>query len=206
MELILVRHALPVRRENEPGAGAADPELSPQGHEQAAHLATYLSSEHIDAVYASTMQRAKQTAAHVADTVGLEVVLDDELAEWDRNSHWYVPIEELKATNDPRWQQMLQGETFAEVDPATFQAIVVRAVERVIAAHPGKRVVAVCHGGVINAYLSHVLGLGDATGFFYPNYTSIHRVLASGTGERTILSLNETSHLRGTGLPVGLYG
>ena len=63
----------------------------------------------------------------------------------------------------------------------------------------------VCHGGVINAYLAHVLGIGPATEFFYPNYTSIHRVAAARTGERSILSVNETAHLRGTGLPIGMY-
>lgn len=205
MELLLVRHALPVRREHHPGDGPADPELAPDGHEQARRLAAYLAEETVHAVYSSTMRRALQTAAHVGTALDLPVVPDDELAEWDRNSHWYVPVEELKATNDPRWQQMLQGETFAEVDPATFRSIVVGAVERVVAAHRGQRVAVVCHGGVINAYLSAILPLDDVQ-FFYPNYTSIHRVLAAPSGERTILTLNETFHLRGTGLPVGLYG
>jgi probable phosphoglycerate mutase len=58
---------------------------------------------------------------------------------------------------------------------------------------------------VINAYLAHVLGLADPTGFFYPNYTSIHRIAAARSGERSILSINETAHLRGSGLPVGLF-
>jgi probable phosphoglycerate mutase len=63
----------------------------------------------------------------------------------------------------------------------------------------------VCHGGVINCYLSHVIGLEhEALGFFYPNYTSIHRVAASSRGHRSVVTINETSHLRGTGLPMGL--
>jgi probable phosphoglycerate mutase len=41
-------------------------------------------------------------------------------------------------------------------------------------------------------------------GFFYPNYTSIHRVAASRSGVRSIVTVNETAHLRGTGLPIGL--
>jgi len=64
----------------------------------------------------------------------------------------------------------------------------------------------VCHGGVINAYLSKILGIDNPTGFFYPNYTSIHRVMAARSGERTVHTLNETAHLRGTGLISGLYG
>ena len=62
-----------------------------------------------------------------------------------------------------------------------------------------------CHGGVINSYLAHVLGLGGQPSFFYPNYTSIHRVAAAASGERSIVTINETAHLRGTGLPIGLF-
>jgi len=51
-----------------------------------------------------------------------------------------------------------------------------------------------------------VLGRNDSTSFFYPNYTGINRVAAARTGQRQILSVNETAHLRGTGLPIGLYG
>jgi probable phosphoglycerate mutase len=59
---------------------------------------------------------------------------------------------------------------------------------------------------VINLYLGHILGLSEGTrGFFYPNYTSIHRVAAASSGERSVVTVNETSHLRGTGLPMGLF-
>ncbi len=133
-------------------------------------------------------------------------MIDEELAEYDRNSHWYVPVEELKAANDPR-REIVAGEWGdVEVDPDTFRDIVYKAVERLIDANPSKRIAAVCHGGVINAYLSKILGIEDSKGFFYPNYTSIHRVMAARSGERTVLTLNETAHLRGTGLIAGLYG
>lgn len=78
-------------------------------------------------------------------------------------------------------------------------------MELIIAAHPGPTVAAVCHGGAINAYLAHVLGLVDGHTFFAPDYTSIHRVAAARSGQRTVMSLNETAHLRGTGLPIGSF-
>ena len=40
--------------------------------------------------------------------------------------------------------------------------------------------------------------------FRSPNYTSINRVAASSSGHRSIVTLNETSHLRGTGLVMGV--
>jgi probable phosphoglycerate mutase len=204
MELLLIRHGLPVRRELE--EGIADPELAEAGLAQAQHLAEYLSSETIDAVYASPLRRAFQTAQPLAVSQGREIVVVDDIAEWDRNSSEYVPIEELKAANDPRWQAMLRGEwNVHEESPDEFRARTVTAIETLIDANRGRCIAVVCHGGVINGYLSHVLGLGMQQGFFYPNYTSIHRVAAASSGERSIVTINETAHLRRTGLPMGLF-
>jgi probable phosphoglycerate mutase len=205
VELLLIRHALPVRRELE--IGTADPELSEAGHAQTRHLAEYLAAEApLDALYASPLSRARQTAAPVAERFALDVVIDDGVAEWDRHSNEYVPIEELKAANDPRWQALLRGEwTSHDESPEQFAARVVDAIEAIIAHHRGERAAVVCHGGVINTYLAHVLGLAGQHSFFYPNYTSIHRVAAATSGERSIVTINETAHLRGTGLPIGLF-
>jgi probable phosphoglycerate mutase len=205
VELLLIRHALPVRRKLE--IGAADPALSPDGHAQARHLTEYLAAEaSLDALYASPLERARQTAAPIAARFGLEIVLEDAVAEWDRHSNEYVPIEELKAADDPRWQALLRGEwTSHDESPAQFAERVVGAIEAMVTRHRGERVAVVCHGGVINTYLAHVLGLVGQQHFFYPNYTSIHRVAAAGSGERSIVTINETAHLRGTGLPIGLF-
>jgi probable phosphoglycerate mutase len=204
VELLLIRHGLPVRRELE--AGAADPELSDAGLAQAQHLAEYLSSESLDAVYASPLRRAVQTAEPLAASQRRDIALVDDVAEWDRHSNEYVPIEELKAANDPRWQAMLRGEwTVHEESPEQFRERVVGAIENLVETHSGGRIAIVCHGGVINGYLGHVLGLSNPQGFFYPNYTSIHRVAAARSGERSVVTINETSHLRRTGLPMGLF-
>ncbi len=203
MELLLIRHGLPVRRELR--EGIADPELSPAGHQQAKCLAEYLASETIDALYSSPQQRAVQTAEPIAAAKGLRINIVDDVAEWDRNASAYVPTEELKATNDPRWQAMVRGEWTVDDDTLEgFSSRVVLAIEALINAHKGRRIVVSCHGGVINAYLAHVIGLPVSKGFFYPNYTSIHRVMASQGGHRSVMTVNETAHLRGTGLPIGL--
>ena len=203
MELLLVRHALPVRRELVDGA--ADPELAPEGAEQAMRLAEYLATEALDAVYCSPLRRAVQTATPLAEVQNRELVVVDDVAEYDRMSSEYVPVEELKAAGDPRWHAMVAGEWDAEESPEEFQRRIVGGIERLIGAHRGHRIAVVCHGGVINGYLSHILGLPQSNGFFYPNYTSIHRVAAASSGERSIVTINETTHLRGSGLPMGLF-
>ena len=204
MELLLVRHALPIRRELVDGP--ADPELSANGHAQAEHLATYLSSEHLDAIYASPLRRARQTAEAVATRHDLDVQVSDGVAEFDRLSNDYIPTEELKAANDPRYHAMINGEWDTDEETSDeFRARAVQTIEELIEAHPAQRIAVVCHGGVINGYIGHVLGLTGSRGFFYPNYTSINRIAAARGGTRTVVTINETSHLRGTGLPMGLF-
>jgi probable phosphoglycerate mutase len=194
VELLIIRHGLPVRIDD--AQGPADPELSETGHEQARRVADWLRHEKITAVYTSPMRRARQTAAPLGEVLGLEPIVDDEVAEFDRGQHFYVPLEELKAARDPRYEALMKGESMDEVDPYTFREVVTVAIERIIESNPGGTVAIVCHGGVINAYASHVLGL-EFPLFFQPTYTSVNRFLASSAGHRSVASLNEAGHLVG---------
>ncbi len=195
MDLLLIRHALPERVEG--ADGPADPVLSVVGHAQARALADWLSVEHVDAVVTSPLRRARETAAPLAAALGCEVEVEDGVAEFDRHADSYVPLEELKASGDPRYLQLLQGGYFdeGELTAEEFQATVVDAVERIVADNRGRTVAVVCHGGVINAYLAHVLGIDDVM-FFEPTYTGVTRCRASSRGHRSIVSVNETAHLR----------
>lgn len=204
MELLLIRHAIPVRREVE--NGPADPPLSPAGVRQSELLADYLAAESLDAIYASPLRRAVETAEPTSRRSGLGVEVVDGVAEYDRHSNEYVPVEELKAADDPRWREMLDGGwSVAEETENEFVDRVHRTIELLIDAHSSQRIAVFCHGGVINAYIARILGLGNQRGFFYPNYTSIHRVAAARSGERSVVTINENPHLRGAGLPIGLF-
>jgi len=201
VQLLLIRHAEPIKVLDPDGP--ADPPLHGRGHEQSRRLAAWLAAEPLHGVVSSPMQRAQQTATPIAFAHGLDIVIDGELAEFDREASEYVPYEELKATQDPRFVAMaLDRLADLAVDPVTFQAGVVAAMERVIAANPGQTVAVVCHGGVINAYTAHVAGTSRLL-WFETAYTSISRMAASRGGHRSIVTLNETPHLRGTGLLPG---
>ena len=195
MELLLIRHALPERIETEDGS-PADPPLSAIGRTQAERMARWLAAEKIGAIYASPMRRARETADPLAAALGLEAAIDADFVEMDHLSATYVPLELLKAEDYPRWQALIQqGGLYAGVDLVAFRRNVVASVERAIAANPGGRVAIVCHGGVINAWAGHVLGIADPF-FLDAAYTSVSRFLAASTGERSVRSLNETAHLR----------
>jgi probable phosphoglycerate mutase len=195
MELLLIRHALPERVETADGS-PADPPLSATGRAQAERMARWLVGEKIGAIYVSPMRRARETADALARAIDVKIEIDPGLVEMDHLSDVYVPLEQLKAEDYPRWQEMVQrGGLYAGVDLDRFRRTVVESVERAIAAHPGGRVALVCHGGVINAWAGHVLGIKDPF-FLDAAYTSISRFLAASSGERSVRSLNETAHLR----------
>lgn len=197
MELLLIRHALPERID--PGNGPADPALSAEGERQALALAHWLLPEKPDALYTSPLRRARETAAPLAERTGHEPVVDERVTEFDNGFDFYIPMEEMKAENHPHWLAISEGRhDDIPADLVGFGRAVVEAVDSIASAHPGQRVAVVCHGGVINAYTGHVLGTGR-TLFFEPGYTSISRVLVSREGVRSIVSLNETAHLRPTG-------
>jgi probable phosphoglycerate mutase len=198
VELWLIRHALPVRIDG--GPAPADPALSEEGLRQADQLAAWWAPHGVGHVYASPLRRAQETAAPLAAAVGADIVTVADLTEFDAHLPTYVPIEELRA--DPvAWQEAVDAwlSPEAEATRQDFRRTVVAAVEAMVGAHRGERVAVVCHGGVINAYLSHVLHL-PGTIFFEPAYTSVSRVIASGT-HRQLVSVNEAPHLGGLVIP-----
>src|SRR5262245_9642182 len=190
MELILVRHGLPERIEPGSGDGPADPGLSREGWRQAECLAAWLAEERIDAVYSSPMARARETAFPLARVLGMEVAARDGLTERDRGLDYYGPMEEQKATGHRARQTPVNRDWAARpIDVFVFREDVTATIDGIAAAHEGQIVAVVCHGGVINAYTSGVLGLDDPL-FFEPVYSGFSRVLVSRGGVRSIKTLN----------------
>jgi broad specificity phosphatase PhoE len=194
MQIVLVRHALPLRMDTT--VGTADPELTDLGHQQAAAAAEFLSSPAVQRIVSSPMMRARQTAAPLAAALNLSVDIDDDLAEYDSGQQSYLPVHEIRAAYPDLWQQMLRGDLPDFVDLPAFRGRVMAAFERIMTAHSGRDVVAVfCHAGVINAALSGYLGIERALPFPV-DYASISRIIAARSGRRAVSSVNETAHVR----------
>ena len=197
MDLIFVRHAEPVRIDAvESGGRPVDPPLTERGARQADLLADWLAHERIEAVLSSPQRRARETAAPIARAHDLEVEIVDGIVEYDVQADHYIPVEELKAKRDPQWFAMIEGRwtDFGGDSPGEFRDRVVRSVDDIIDRFAGRRVVAVCHGGVINVAIATILGI-DRLLWFDPHYTSVSRLVASRDGVRSIVSLNERAHL-----------
>jgi probable phosphoglycerate mutase len=195
----MIRHAEPVRIGPGTAAGPADPHLTGRGQVQADRLAAWLAAERIDALLSSPLRRARDTAEPVGRALGLHVEVVDGLMEYDAQSDFYIPVEGLRETRDHHWTAMIEGrwDELGGEPPDQFRARIVPCVDAIIERFPGGAVAAVCHGGVINVYLAALLGL-ERHLWFHPEYTSISRVAAARTGERSVVSLNETAHLVAT--------
>lgn len=202
--LVFVRHG----QQEMPGGAFTpglwlDPPLSARGQRQAAAVGAALAAEPIDEVYCSHLRRADETAAAVAGPHGLERTVYSELREIEtyRDVPEGVTIEEV--LSPVMWhgvQARFEQERRWDVSPfsessADFRARIVTVVEGIIATATGSHIAIVCHGGVINAYLGHLLGL-EVDMFFRPVHASVTRVLVGRDGHRVIHTLNELHHLQ----------
>lgn len=211
MQLILVRHGEPVAATAAPGEGGADPELSARGRAQASAVGWWAANasdrDGVVEVVTSPMRRARETAAPAADALGLDPVVDADLAEFDVDRAEYKPVHERLGSGDPDWERLVEGFLPEYVDAAAFLARTGTAVDRVVArAHervavssdPGtasrSSVLVVCHAGVINTLLATELGLARPLTFPL-DHGGLTRVLVSRGGRRRVRSVNETGHV-----------
>jgi broad specificity phosphatase PhoE len=192
MQLVLVRHALPLRSEHGQGS---DPDLSDAGLAQARRLPEALARFPISRVVSSPQRRAIQTAEPVAAALDLPVEIDDRFAEYDRDLPVYVPIEQIRAEKPEEWARMAQGHLPGSVDEAGFRRRVGAAIDDVVSSAAHEDTVAVfSHGGVINMVLHQVLGTKRLLSFPI-DYVSVTRLLFSRSGQATVAAVNGTEHV-----------
>jgi probable phosphoglycerate mutase len=90
---------------------------------------------------------------------------------------------------------MLDGLLPHYVDPSAFGARVAAVLEGIVAAHPGRATaVVIAHAGVINVWLSRLLGIGRPLAFPL-DYVGVTRVLAARDGRRVVRTVNEIGHV-----------
>jgi broad specificity phosphatase PhoE len=148
--LLLVRHGETDWNAEGRLQGHTDRPLNDDGRRQAKDLADRLArDEPIDAIYASDLSRAKETAEILGERLGHPVVIDPDLREknW---GNW----EGL--TGDERAAIEFVGESTQE-----HRDRVLRAVRRIVERHPGQRIVVVTHGGSLRRIQAAVNGVAD---------------------------------------------
>src|SRR5581483_532590 len=139
--------------------GHRDPPLDPVGVKQAELLAERLQHERIDAIYVTSLTRTQETAAPLAALLGITPIVERDLREVYLGD-FEAGFRERAAANDPIFQRIFAEERWDVIPNAephdVFDARVWGALQRIAAAHPDQRVVAVSHGGVIGHLLHRV--------------------------------------------------
>lgn len=192
MQVLLVRHALPLRSEHGQGS---DPDLSEEGVAQIARLPEALARFPISRVISSPQRRAIQTAEPVAAARQLSVEIDDRFAEYDRDLPVYIPVEQIRAENPKEWERLAQGHLPSAVDEDAFRARIRAAIDDLVtSADPEDTVAVFSHGGVINLLLHEILGTKRLLSFPV-DYASVTRLLYSRTGQATVAGVNGVEHV-----------
>jgi broad specificity phosphatase PhoE len=133
--------------------GHSDRPLTDHGREQAKALADLVAAESVEAIYASPLSRALETARIVAARTGLAVVADEGLREVDTGSWSGLSRAEVQERYPQGFERWITGGAGWE-DGESYEEMaerVLAAVNRIAAAHPGGRVLLVSHGGPIRA-------------------------------------------------------
>jgi broad specificity phosphatase PhoE len=140
--------------------GNADPPLNDTGLRQAVELARAIDGEPLDAIYASDLRRAVQTAAAVADRVALPVNTRPDLREADVGRFTGLTRQEIAARfpEDARVAEE-HGYTFASGEGLeSLERRVLDALQEIARAHPDGSVLVVTHGGPLRVVLAHADG------------------------------------------------
>lgn len=159
--LYLIRHGESEANKIDAFAGHSQFKLTEQGRAQAQKVAEYLSTMHVDAIYASDLPRAYQTSLPTAARLGLEVIPTKGMREINAGDWEGRTFTDLQ-TNDPAYATWMTdigharptgGESVTEL-----QARVLAEIERIARENDGKSVLIFTHATPIRTFAAHCAG------------------------------------------------
>ncbi len=143
------------------GGSRIDMSLSPRGHAQGEAIARWLADTHLDAVYASPMERVRQTMAPLIASRGIEPEIVDGLREMDFGDwtgHRWDQVQETFGVSAFDWLEIIEdtgilnGETARHLTDRVQPALL-----QILRDNPNRTVAVFCHGGIIRVILSMLL-------------------------------------------------
>ena len=161
--VLLVRHGAASITPAGAYIGQRDVGLSDQGRQQIVRLATMLADASVDAVYASDLQRSRESALLLATRFGLQVectaaLREIALGKWEGLTPAQIatrdPADFARYQQDPANFRVAGGESFQDVADRVIPFFI-----QMLARNNGQTVLVVAHGGVNRVLLCHLLGL-----------------------------------------------
>jgi alpha-ribazole phosphatase len=161
--LYLIRHGEVEHAAEGRFFGHTDVALSATGLLQVEALARRLADEPIEAVYASDLRRARQSAAPLAVARGVAPAIVPALREVSMGRWEGLTFAEIQA-RDPgplaEWLADVGGSRFPDGENlAELRGRVLAALEEILARHAGRRIAVVAHGGTNRVILTDALGM-----------------------------------------------
>jgi ribonuclease H / adenosylcobalamin/alpha-ribazole phosphatase len=207
---LMARHgATPLSLEKRfSGRGGFDAPLAELGIEQAKALAAEVVHHRgIDAVVSSPLLRAQQTAQVVCDAMGMEYVVDDDLAECDFGVWDGLTFREVQ-TGWP--DQMADWLASSDVPPPQGESLeqcamrVDAARRRIVEQYPGQNVLVVAHVTPIKVFVAKALGTGLEVVFRMELAPcSLTNLAWYPDGNASMFAFSDTAHLRDVASPHG---
>lgn len=201
--ILLIRHGETAWNAARRLQGHTDIPLNTEGERQAGALAAALAGERFDAIVASDLQRAHQTAAAIARHHGIEVLRDERLRERCYGAFEGLLYAEIARRYPEDWENWQARQVDSVPPPGerhaeSFRAFYQRSLDAILdwaGRHPGKSLALVAHGGVLEcAYrAAHNMVLESPRSFPIRN-ASINRFRVHD-GKLVLDSWGETDHL-----------
>ena len=203
VNFIIVRHGFSAYNKERRYTGQRDIDLDPIGREQAIVTGRYILENYsVDAVYASDLRRAVETAKPVADALGLPVIPKKSLREISLGCFEDHLIDRVREEFPERFVKSRTENGYCRLaaDGESYAEVVGRAISEInllARRHDGETVLIASHGGCIRAMLIHWLGipLENMRGVpIVPNAS-----ITTGTwdnGKMTLEQIGFTGHLK----------
>jgi broad specificity phosphatase PhoE len=196
---VLVRHGQSTWNDQGRIQGQLDPPLSELGREQARRVAERLSGRRFAAFYTSDLSRTQETAAAIAQAIGMEPVANPQLREvglgaWEGMTA--AEVAERYPAEWERWRAMPSWDSVPGAEgSARFETRVRGVIADLLDHHAHGDVLVVTHGGVIQVALGEVVGrTGSALVPFVIDNCSISTIVR-GARRTVITGVNDISHL-----------
>jgi broad specificity phosphatase PhoE len=201
MKLILIRHGETEWNKQRRIQGCrSDTRLSPKGLEEADRLAAVLRKERIDAIYASPMKRASETAQIIAEACKLPVNVFNELREIDAGELDGLFERELAGPYETAWKEFRNGNASTPLPGGeSLQDLQKRtswAVDRMLEKHIDGTVLVVAHLLANLAMVCRVLGIDLSQIARLKQAPASITILELTTQGNSLILLNDTCHLQ----------
>jgi len=168
--------------------------LNAHGRDQVQRLPRRFQDVPIEAIYATPLERTQETAAPLANALGLPVEISEDVTEVDYGDWTGRKIDDLR--NDPLWRQFNSfrssvtipgGESMLQI-----QVRVTGFIERIHRARPEGHIAVISHGDPIKTAVAHSLGISLDLFFRFVIYPASVNVITATDESTCVITMNNS--------------